>query len=195
MASADPVSTTRGVIGTAARLGLITAGVVAALTWLDALTREPIARHERRARADALIELTGDARLAALPADVLDAKQIELCEAETRYRLVRGEASGYSGTIELVVALTNGTVMGVRVLRHSETPGLGDAIETDRSDWIRQLAGHPLSSIASDAWRVTADGGAIDALSGATITSRAVLDGVRAAVTALDDDVPCTPSP
>ena len=90
-------------------------------------------------------------------------------------------ASGYSGAIRMVVGVDrHGKLFGVRVVSHSETPGLGDKIEVVKSDWIRGFDGKSLSNPGPEGWAVKKDGGEFDALSGATITPRAVVRGVLA---------------
>jgi electron transport complex protein RnfG len=87
---------------------------------------------------------------------------------------------GYSGNIFLLVGIDySGTLLGVRVVKHRETPGLGDAIEKQRSDWIDQFDGKSLSSPTADGWKVKKDGGEFDQLTGATITPRAVVAAVK----------------
>ncbi|HHJ16359.1 MAG TPA: electron transport complex subunit RsxG [Gammaproteobacteria bacterium] len=90
---------------------------------------------------------------------------------------------GYNGNIHLLVAINlDGTLAGVRVVQHRETPGLGDGIEADRSDWILGFTGKSLSNPAGDGWRVKRDGGVFDQFTGATITPRAVVKAVRNAL-------------
>jgi electron transport complex protein RnfG len=87
---------------------------------------------------------------------------------------------GYSGNIRLLVGINaDGTLSGVRVVSHRETPGLGDAIEEDRSDWIHRFTGLSLSSPPGERWAVKRDHGDFDQLTGATITSRAVIKAVK----------------
>ena len=87
---------------------------------------------------------------------------------------------GYAGPIALIAGLAvNGRVLGVRVLAHSETPGLGDPIEKRRSDWIDGFAGRALGDPPVERWTVRPDGGDFDAFTGATITPRAVTAAVR----------------
>ncbi|HXH04118.1 MAG TPA: electron transport complex subunit RsxG [Candidatus Competibacteraceae bacterium] len=87
---------------------------------------------------------------------------------------------GYSGAIRLLVAVNaDGTLAGVRVLGHKETPGLGDKIEAGRSDWILGFTGKSLSDPAEGGWKVKKDGGQFDQFTGATITPRAVVGAVR----------------
>lgn len=90
---------------------------------------------------------------------------------------------GYSGPIHLLIGIAaDGTVTGVRVTSHSETPGLGDAIEIEKSDWILGFEGTSLSSPPLDDWAVSQDNGLFDAITGATVTPRAVVDGVKNAL-------------
>lgn len=90
---------------------------------------------------------------------------------------------GYNGKIDLLVAIwRDGELAGVRAINHAETPGLGDQIETSKNDWITQFAGHSLGEPPSDDWKVRKDGGAFDEITGATITSRAVVKAVRRAL-------------
>lgn len=87
---------------------------------------------------------------------------------------------GYNGAILLLVAIkANGTLIGVQVVSHQETPGLGDKIERERGDWIRGFDRHSLMQPQAEQWAVKRDGGAFDQLTGATITSRAVVKAVK----------------
>lgn len=88
--------------------------------------------------------------------------------------------SGYTGPIHLLVGIAaDGTVSGVRVTSHHETPGLGDAIEIEKSDWILGFEGTSLSAPPLDQWAVGQDNGQFDAITGATVTPRAVVNGVK----------------
>lgn len=85
--------------------------------------------------------------------------------------------SGYSGPIYLLVGVKrNGELAGVRTVKHKETPGLGDAIEEQKSDWILGFAGKTLDNVG---WNVKKDGGDFDQFTGATITPRAVVKAVH----------------
>lgn len=87
---------------------------------------------------------------------------------------------GYTEAIRLIVGVqTNGQLLGVRVTRHKETPGLGDQVELTKSDWILNFNGRSLSSPQPEAWAVKKDGGEFDQLTGATITPRAIVKAVR----------------
>lgn len=86
---------------------------------------------------------------------------------------------GYNGNIELLVAIHyDGTLAGVRVVGHKETPGLGDAIEASRSDWITKFQLQSLTSMDKKGWAVKRDGGKFDQFTGATITPRAIVKAV-----------------
>ena len=89
---------------------------------------------------------------------------------------------GYSGNIELIVAVNvDGSVNGVRILSHQETPGLGDKIELAKSNWITSFSGKKLMNESDSRWAVTKDGGMFDQFTGATITPRAVVNAVKEA--------------
>jgi electron transport complex protein RnfG len=88
--------------------------------------------------------------------------------------------NGYSGKIHLLVGIySNGTLAGVRVVKHAETPGLGDAVEIRKSPWIMSFDGKSLDDPGPTGWRVKRDGGEFDQFTGATITPRAVVAAVR----------------
>ena len=83
---------------------------------------------------------------------------------------------GYSGPIQLLIGVyADGTLAGVRVLAHKETPGLGDAIEEKRSPWILAFTGKSLGNPPLERWKVKKDSGTFDQFTGATITPRAVV--------------------
>jgi electron transport complex protein RnfG len=90
---------------------------------------------------------------------------------------------GYRGPIELLVAIAHdGTLLGVQVIRHDETPGLGDAFEKREPDWLPRFRGLSLSNPPQQRWAVRKDGGDFDAFTGATITPRAIVKAVRRAL-------------
>ena len=90
---------------------------------------------------------------------------------------------GYSGSIKLLVGINvDGTLSGVRVIAHRETPGLGDAIDETRSDWIYIFDGKSLQAPDVSRWAVKKDGGDFDQLTGATVTPRAVVKAARNAL-------------
>ncbi len=91
--------------------------------------------------------------------------------------------NGYNGNITLLAGInSDGSLRGVRIISHKETPGLGDAIEIEKSDWALDFSGKSLSNPEPDQWAVKRDGGEFDQFTGATITPRAVVDAVRLAL-------------
>ncbi len=87
---------------------------------------------------------------------------------------------GYSGPIQLLLALDQQQrIVGVRAIEHRETPGLGDRIETRKSDWMLAFNGLRYDDLAPDDWAVQNDGGQFDSFTGATITPRAVVDALK----------------
>jgi electron transport complex protein RnfG len=83
---------------------------------------------------------------------------------------------GYSGDIELIVGVNReGTIAGVRALSHRETPGLGDKVDINKSDWVLGFEGRSLTNPDLNGWAVKKDKGVFDQFTGATITPRAVV--------------------
>ncbi len=88
--------------------------------------------------------------------------------------------NGYSGAIHLLVGVrVDGSLAAVRVIKHVETPGLGDGIEARKSDWILGFDGKSLENPGIEQGKVRRDGGDFDQLTGATITPRAVIAAVK----------------
>ena len=86
---------------------------------------------------------------------------------------------GFSGPIKLLIGIDfDGLVTGVRALEHNETPGIGDGIDISKSDWMHSFVGTSLEAPARDAWAIRRDGGAFDQLTGASVTSRAVVNAI-----------------
>lgn len=179
-------------------LALLAAAGTALLAGTWWLTHEHIAAEERRVVLRQLQQLVPASEYDnALQDDRITIVDAEAFATETPvvvWRARRGDEpvaavmrvsapGGYNGPIELLIGIdADGRLRGVRVTRHRETPGLGDAIEAERSDWIRQFRGRAIGNPPLDQWRVRADGGSFDQLTGATITPRAVVAGVRRAL-------------
>ncbi len=90
---------------------------------------------------------------------------------------------GYSGEIKLLIGIkADGSLAGVRIVHHKETPGLGDQIELKRSDWVLAFDGKSLKHPDKKGWKVKRDGGEFDQFTGATITPRAVVKAVHKAL-------------
>jgi len=91
--------------------------------------------------------------------------------------------NGYNGNIYLLVGIDfSGHITGVRAVKHRETPGLGDAIESQRSPWIESFSKKSLTNPTKAHWKVKRDGGDFDQFTGATITPRAVVGAVHNAL-------------
>ncbi|WP_374972973.1 electron transport complex subunit RsxG [Spongiibacter marinus] len=87
---------------------------------------------------------------------------------------------GYTGDIDLIIGVNrDGSVAGVRVLSHRETPGLGDQIDYKKSQWVDGFIGRSLLNPKAEKWTVKKDGGVFDQFTGATITPRAVTAAVK----------------
>lgn len=90
---------------------------------------------------------------------------------------------GYAGDIKLLIAIrADGSVSGVRVLTHKETPGLGDYIDIAHGNWIKLFDNESVNKTAENQWQVKKDGGKFDYMVGATITPRAVVKAVYKAL-------------
>lgn len=101
-------------------------------------------------------------------------------EKITAYAIQSTAPDGYSGNIILLMGIQpNGNLLGVRILQHQETPGLGDKIETRVSNWILNFTNKLFSLENESDWNVKKDGGQFDQFTGATITPRAVVNNVR----------------
>ncbi len=88
--------------------------------------------------------------------------------------------NGYSGKIRSIIGIApDGRILGVRILSHSETPGLGDKIEVEKDDWILGFDGLSINNPGQSGWAVRKDGGQFDQFTGATITPRAVVKSIR----------------
>ena len=164
-----------------------------ALTWRE--TAPQIAENERHVLMSRLNDVlppeAHDNNLLDDAITVQDAERLGTVAPVTVYRAYKdGEPAaalfstvapdGYSGEIRLLVGVSaDGVVTGVRVLAHKETPGLGDYIEIERSDWITGFAQTSLGDPPLEDWDVKRYGGAFDQFTGATITPRAVVRAVK----------------
>ena len=165
-------------------------------------TADRIAQNERQALLDRLAVLVPADRvtndMAADTMVVSDRARLG-ADSTTVYRARAGNApvaliltavvpDGYAGPINLLVAvLADGTLGGVRVVSHKETPGLGDKIEEQRTDWIHGFAGKSLTDPDPSHWKVKRDGGDFDQFTGATVTPRAVVKAVKNALLYVKD--------
>jgi electron transport complex protein RnfG len=173
-------------------LGLIGLVAAATLAGVDLATRERIELQEQRRALEVLHQVVPeDSYDNELVQDRFSAWIAGLAAPATVYRARRDDQpvalladvttpDGYSGEIRLIVGLRpDGELISVRVISHRETPGLGDKIERERSDWIEQFAGKRVGAPPLDAWKPDRRGGSFDTLSSATITSSAVIGAVQ----------------
>jgi electron transport complex protein RnfG len=100
--------------------------------------------------------------------------------SEMKAVLFKVAERGYAGDIQVLMAVDmDGRTLGVRILKHSETPGLGDKIEVKKDDWVLDFNGKSLAEPAPEKWGVRKDNGVFDQFAGATITPRAVVKAVK----------------
>jgi len=181
----------------AAVIILLAALIGAVLAGIARCTRDHVAHNSQawiRQHLDALIpprlsdnDPLSDTIVVTAPDSLGTSRPVTIYRArragEVTAVAIRTVAPGYRGPIELLVALDcDGTLIGVRVLRHEETPGLGDAFEKREPQWLERFPGLSLSDPPQQRWTVKRDGGDFDALTGATITSRAIVTAVRRAL-------------
>jgi electron transport complex protein RnfG len=88
---------------------------------------------------------------------------------------------GYSGAITMLVGInaSDQTLSGIRIVKHKETPGLGDKMETRKSNWVFAFNGKSLNNPNTNGWQVKKDGGNFDQFTGATITPRAIVNIIK----------------
>lgn len=102
--------------------------------------------------------------------------------------LLRIQTLGYEGSIELLIAIdSQGRLLGVKTLRHSETPGLGAAIAGWPNAWLQTFNGKSRQAPDDNGWALKKDQGQFDQLAGATVTSRAVIQAVHDALRYFDE--------
>lgn len=91
--------------------------------------------------------------------------------------LIPIKTKGYNGNISLIIGIAyDGTLTSVRILKHNETEGFGDQAHQDKTNWLQGFDGTTIETIPKDKWAIKKDGGEFDQLSGATITSRSIIN-------------------
>ncbi|MEL0203485.1 MAG: electron transport complex subunit RsxG [Halieaceae bacterium] len=170
-----------------------------AIGWTYLATKDQIDMEVRRAEARQLLEIfppeTHDNDIVDDGFElVADTPLLGIREARQGYRVRRDDRvigvilpatarDGYSGDIRALVGVRDdGTVAGVRVVAHRETPGLGDKVDLRKSDWILGFDNRSLSQPDLSGWNVEKDGGVFDQFTGATVTPRAVILATRRAL-------------
>lgn len=186
------------ILKSAAALGLVAVIGSALLTVVYHLTADRIADQERRVVQQQLSQILPPGRYDnELQDDHIsfhDEAHFPKGQTVTAYRaratgkpvalIFRFRAvNGYNGDIHLLAGIYgDGTLAGVRVISHRETPGLGDGIEKEKSDWVLDFGGKSLARPGQAGWAVRRDGGEFDQFTGATITPRAIVEAVHAAL-------------
>ena len=180
-------------------LALFAAVTSIAIGWTYLSTKSQIDFEVRRAEARQLLEI--------FPADTHDNEMVDdtfTIDAETSllgirvarqgYRVRLNDEvigvilpttarDGYSGDIRALVGIRrDGTVAGIRVVAHRETPGLGDKVDIRKSDWVTDFNQRSLDDPTPPGWNVKKDGGVFDQFTGATVTPRAVILATRRAL-------------
>jgi electron transport complex protein RnfG len=170
----------------------------ALLAYIFQVTKVPIEQSEAKARLALFRQIVPESmhdndilkdKLTIAPNALLGNKQATIAN---RARINNAPAAvileavahdGYSGDIKLLIAIKyDGSISGVRVLTHKETPGLGDYIDIAKDDWIKLFDNESLTKTASVKWAVKKDNGQFDYMAGATITPRAVVKAVHKAL-------------
>lgn len=184
----------KSILLSGAVLGAFAIGGVSLVAITHGSVGERIADNQRQAMQDKLDTILPAERINNDPLqDSLQVSARELLGADSTqvYRARQDESpvavvlepvvpDGYAGPIKLLVSvLSDGTLGGVRVVSHHETPGLGDKIEEAKSDWVLEFAGKSLTNPPLEKWAVKRDGGEFDQFTGATITPRSIVNAVR----------------
>jgi electron transport complex protein RnfG len=178
-------------------IAIVVLGIVAAigLASIDRMTHAQVERNAQEwliERLDALVpkdrhdnDVITDRVLAVAPDLLGIARPVAVYRARKGGQPVAAilhttAPDGYRGPIELLVAIdVSGQLIGVQVVRHRETPGLGDAFENRNRDWLPKFSGRSLENPPQQRWAVRKDGGEFDGFTGATITPRAIVAAVR----------------
>ena len=165
------------IIRLAATLLIITSLVAAALAGVNGVT-SPIIAQKTAEKTQLAIEAVlpgGGEEIDFAPADLVS----KVYKGENGYA-IEVTPGGFDNTITMMVGVDKaGNVLGISVVSHTETAGLGAvaAAGTPAGEAFRaQFVG------TSGSVSVTKDGGQLDAITGATITSRAICVGVNAAL-------------
>lgn len=176
-------------------LGLFALITAALLAFTHLSTKDRIAEAKREVEKRALLEIvplerhnndllvdTLEIPAAYWPTLGIDGGNINIARDGNKLVAIIVPAvapDGYSGDIQMIIGINvDGTVAGVRVISHSETPGLGDKVDLNKDDWILSFNGKSLTDPKPEGWKVKKDKGDFDQFTGATITPRAVVQQV-----------------
>lgn len=176
-----------------ASLAAFAALAAAVIGGADRLTRARIAANESAALRATLADLVPadqydnalESDRLALPVDGPDRPLQPVYRARRAGQPVAviyttDAPDGYAGPIRLLVAVDPaGRLLATRAIDHSETPGIGDFVDRRDGGWLDQFAGRSLAGPDAARWQLASDDGDFDAVAGATVTSRAVVGGLR----------------
>ena len=174
-------SNVKFILRLAVTLFLISAVTAGLLAGVNSITAPIIEQLNVQKQIDAMAAVVPDAETAE-KVDYTDPNGVilEVYKTDSAYAIKVAAPGGFSGAIEMMVGVDDaGNVLGISVINHGETAGLGAiaADKTTKGDAFRsQFVG--LSGNIS----VAKDGGQVEAITGATITSRAVCNGINAAL-------------
>lgn len=151
--------------------------VTALLAGTNLLTKDQIAEQARVTAEESRKIVLSDAEAF----EEQDGCYVGMADGEIVGYVFETEAKGYGGTVKVMTGIcTDGNVTGVVILEHGETPGLGaNAERTSFTDQYKQAA--PEGGITLVKNKTPAEG-EVEALTGATITSRAVTTAVNEAI-------------
>ena len=143
---------------------------VALLSWTNSITKDKIESQEEEQIQSMLGEMFPDMSRYAFEDDIYT---VYSDETQLGYAFL-ALGKGYGGNINILVGLENETtIKGISIISQSETPGLGARVS--ESSFVNEFAGLSIGDVA-----LRQDGGQVDAITGATISSGAVVDAVRA---------------
>ncbi len=178
-----------------ATLTFLTSGLI---MFSESATRDKIAEQKKQMLLDSLKQLIPDklhdndltqSTITVFAEELLGHRKEQviyigqLNGTPSVYAIPVTSRNGYSGDIDILVGIkANGKITSVKILEQSETPGLGDLILANKSDWIQQFPNQSLQSIDMKLWRVKRDGGKFDQITGATISPRAVVGAIKQAL-------------
>jgi electron transport complex protein RnfG len=176
-------------------VAVVAAGAAGIVTASHEFSKDRIAANQRArllASLHSVLDLpVGEVDLNPIPLRIGDAELLGSEDAVDAFVINRDghplaaiiasvAPDGYNASIQLLVGIDeNDAISGVRVLSHRETPGLGDAIDIDKTNWIEQFDGKTLDAPPLEMWAVDKDEGSFDSITGATVTPRAVVKAVK----------------
>ena len=180
-------------------LSLLTLAVLAAgggllLDYVNNLTRDDISNNRREATLQVLRQIVPGPENNDIFNDLIEITEPSYFGKDREVTVFRSRENGdalgvvyypviaeaYNGPVELGIGVSlDGTITGVRVMREQETEGLGAEVHQQNSDWILMFNGLSFSQVPRDQWNVRSENGYFDQISGATITSRSVINAVK----------------